>query len=62
LRSLDEPAAIASAAPVAATPPTWAGDVSPALTSAVPPAKVIQAEKPGVKVMRGNTSVETKAN
>jgi len=40
--------------------PTWAGDVSPALKSAIPPAKVIQAEKPSIKVMRGNNSIETK--
>jgi pilus assembly protein CpaB len=59
LRSLDE-AGIA-AAPVSAQAPTWAGDVSPALTSAVRPAKVIQAEKPGVKVMRGPNSIDTKA-
>jgi pilus assembly protein CpaB len=59
LRSLDE-AGIA-AAPVSAQPPTWAGDVSPALTSAVPPVKVIQAEKPGIKVMRGPNSIDTKA-
>ena len=47
LRSLDEPGI--AAAPVSPQPPTWAGDVSPALTSAVPPAKVIQAEKPGIR-------------
>jgi len=50
-----------AAAPTSPEAPTWAGDVSPALTSAQPPAKVIQAEKPGIKVMRGNNSVDTKA-
>ena len=59
LRSLDE-AGIA-AAPGSMQPPTWAGDVSPALTSAVRSAKVIQAEKPSVKVMRGPNSIDTKA-
>ena len=59
LRSVDDPGI--AAAPASQQPPTWAGDVSPALNSAVPPAKVIQAEKPGVKVMRGNASIETTA-
>jgi pilus assembly protein CpaB len=59
LRSLDEPGIAAS--PVIAQPPTWAGDVSPALNSAARPAKVIQAEKPGIKVMRGPNSMDTKA-
>jgi pilus assembly protein CpaB len=58
-RSIDEPGIAAS--PASAQPPTWAGDVSPALTSATRPAKVIQAEKPGVKVMRGPNSIDTKA-
>jgi pilus assembly protein CpaB len=40
--------------------PTWAVDVSPALRSAVPPAKVIAAEKPDVKVMRGSKSEDVK--
>jgi pilus assembly protein CpaB len=40
--------------------PTWAGDVSPALRSAVPPAKAVQAEKAVVKVMRGNRSEDVK--
>jgi pilus assembly protein CpaB len=70
LRSNERPPAVASesgtpAAPTPIPPPappaaTWAGDVSPALKSAVAPAKVIQAEKPSIKVMRGNNSVETK--
>jgi len=59
LRSLDEPGI--AAAPASAQPPTWAGDVSPALTSALPPAKVIAAEKPAIKVMRGPNSIDTKA-
>ncbi len=59
LRSLDEPGI--AAAPARAQPPTWAGDVSPALTSAAPPAKVIAAEKPDIKVMRGTSSIDTKA-
>ncbi len=59
LRSLDEPGI--AAAPARAQPPTWAGDVSPALTSAVPTAKVIAAEKPAIKVMRGTNSIDTKA-
>ncbi len=59
LRSLDEPGI--AAAPAKAQPPTWAGDVSPALTSAAPPAKVIAAEKPDIKVMRGTSSIDTKA-
>lgn len=57
LRSLDEPAA-AMASPET---PTWAGDVSPALNSAQPPPKVKEATKPEIKVMRGNNSVDTKA-
>jgi hypothetical protein len=67
LRSMDEPApsnpAVAAAppsSPPVPSPPTWAGDVSPALNSAMPPTKVLQAEKPSIKVMRGNNSVETK--
>jgi pilus assembly protein CpaB len=59
LRSLDEPGI--AAAPARAQPPTWAGDVSPALTSAATPAKVIAAEKPDIKVMRGTSSIDTKA-
>jgi pilus assembly protein CpaB len=75
LRSVNEPAPApgpvvagerGAPAPLPSPPapppaPTWAGDVSPALKSAVPPAKVIQAEKPSIKVMRGNNSIETKA-
>jgi pilus assembly protein CpaB len=59
MRSLDESST--ASAPVTPETPTWAGDVSPALKSAVPPSKVIQAEKPGIKVMRGTNSVDTKA-
>jgi pilus assembly protein CpaB len=58
LRSLDE-AGVAATTPASPEAPTWAGDVSPALQSAVPPAKAIQT--PGIKVMRGNNSVDTKA-
>jgi len=39
---------------------TWAGDVSPALRAATPPAKVIQAERPAVRIMRGSKSEDTK--
>jgi pilus assembly protein CpaB len=72
LRSRDEPAstkpvaATASPAPPSPPPPppapTWAGDVSPALKAAVPTAKVIEAEKPPIKVMRGTNSSETKSH
>jgi pilus assembly protein CpaB len=58
LRSVNEPAVAAS--PPAPLAPTWAGDVSPALSSTVPPPKVVQAEKPAIKVMRGPNAVETK--
>ena len=68
LRSLSENAADSSApspSPATATPipapPTWAGDVSPALKSAQPPTRVIQAEKPAIRIMRGNNSIDTKA-
>lgn len=64
LRSLNEPAAISQAAtpsqPLPAPAATWAGDASPALQSAMPPTKVIQAEKPAIKVMRGPNAVETR--
>lgn len=62
LRSIEEtsaPAPGVATAPASAPPPTWAGDVSPALKSAMPPAKVIQAEKPAVKVMRGPNETKT---
>jgi len=66
LRSLSEPVAENTGAAPAPlnpppSPPTWAGDVSPALQSAQPPARVLQAEKPGIRVMRGNNSIDTKA-
>jgi pilus assembly protein CpaB len=52
------------AAPPAPPPPpsapTWAGDVSPALKSAMPPPVAAEAVKPTIKVMRGTNSVETK--
>jgi pilus assembly protein CpaB len=62
LRSVNEPAVAATTAPPAPQAPTWAGDVSPALKSAVPPPKVVQAERPAVKVMRGPNAIETKTN
>jgi pilus assembly protein CpaB len=40
--------------------PVWAGDVSPALGSAMPPEKVITAEPPVVQVIRGNKAVAAK--
>jgi pilus assembly protein CpaB len=60
LRSVNEPAVVATTTPPIPQAPTWAGDVSPALKTAVPPPKVVQAERPAVKVMRGPNSVETK--
>src|SRR6516165_1200121 len=33
--------------------PTWAGDVSPALVGAMPPEKVVAAERPPVEVIHG---------
>jgi pilus assembly protein CpaB len=39
--------------------PTWAGDVSPALSGAMPPEKVIPAERPPVEVIRGSRGVES---
>src|SRR5260221_3236107 len=56
LRSVGE-----AAASGARTAATWAGDVSPALSSAVPPAQTVQAEKPAIRVMHGPNSVEIKA-
>lgn len=41
--------------------PTWAGDVSPALSAAIPPAKTVQAEKPAIRVMHGANSTEIKS-
>jgi pilus assembly protein CpaB len=65
LRSLDERVSdqplVGATSPSTPTPAaTWAGDVSPALKSAMPPAKVIQAEKPAIKVMHGGNSVDTR--
>lgn len=40
--------------------PTWAGDVSPALKAATPPPKVVAAEKPVVRVLRGSKSEQVK--
>ena len=39
--------------------PTWAGDVSPALSGAMPPEKVIPAERPPVEIIRGSKGAET---
>jgi pilus assembly protein CpaB len=39
--------------------PTWAGDVSPALNGAMPPEKVIPAERPSVEIIRGSKGAET---
>jgi pilus assembly protein CpaB len=38
--------------------PTWAGDVSPALGSVVPPPKAVVADPPTVAVMRGGKAAE----
>jgi len=59
LRSLSE-TDTGGAVATAAAKPTWAGDVSPALRATVPPVRVIQAEKPSVKVMRGNKTEDIK--
>jgi pilus assembly protein CpaB len=40
--------------------PTWAGDVSPALSDAVPSPKPIATEKPAVEVIHGTKSVAVK--
>jgi pilus assembly protein CpaB len=58
LRSLSD--ASGAAAVGAAVRPTWAGDVSPALGAATPPPKVLQAERPSIKVMRGNKTEDIK--
>lgn len=39
--------------------PTWAGDVSPALGGAIPPEKVLQAERPPVDIIRGTGQVQS---
>jgi pilus assembly protein CpaB len=39
--------------------PTWAGDVSPALGGAMPPEKVLQAERPPVEIIRGAGQTQT---
>jgi pilus assembly protein CpaB len=39
--------------------PTWAGDVSPALGGALPPEKVLQAERPPVDIIRGAGQAQT---
>src|SRR6516162_4029579 len=39
--------------------PTWAGDVSPALSGAMPPEKVTPAERPPVEIIRGSKGTET---
>jgi pilus assembly protein CpaB len=39
--------------------PTWAGDVSPALGGAMPPERVLTAERPPVDVIRGSRSAES---
>jgi pilus assembly protein CpaB len=39
--------------------PTWAGDVSPALGGALPPEKVLQAERPPVDIIRGTGQVQS---
>jgi pilus assembly protein CpaB len=40
--------------------PTWAGDVSPALTDAIPPKTVIAAEQSAVEVIHGTKAVAVK--
>src|SRR6516164_9194426 len=40
--------------------PTWAGDVSPALSDAIPPRQAIAAERPTIEVIRGTKSVTVK--
>jgi pilus assembly protein CpaB len=40
--------------------PTWAGDVSPALGGAMPPDRVLAAERPPVEIIRGSGKVETR--
>jgi pilus assembly protein CpaB len=65
LRStIDSDNQVASSTPGPGTPegvkPTWAGDVSPALKKATPPPKVVAAEKPTVRVLRGSKSETVK--
>jgi hypothetical protein len=47
--------------PLGLTPqlPTWAGDVSPALSIAGPPAKAIPTDKSGIKVIRVTAETTT---
>ena len=40
--------------------PTWAGDVSPALSDAIPPRQAIAAERPAIEVIHGTKSVAVK--
>jgi pilus assembly protein CpaB len=39
--------------------PTWAGDVSPALGGAMPPERVLTAERPPVDIIRGSRGAES---
>jgi pilus assembly protein CpaB len=36
-----------------AVKPTWSGDVSPALSAATPPPKMVAIEQPGIEIIRG---------
>ena len=65
LRSISGPDGVAALPPgppskVAGVQPIWAGDVSPALSDAMPPQKVIAAEQPGVEVIHGTKTVAVK--
>jgi pilus assembly protein CpaB len=47
-------------AQVSGVKPTWAGDVSPALGDAMPPNKVVVAERPPVEIIHGTKVVVVK--
>jgi pilus assembly protein CpaB len=66
LRSITATEAVGGLAPAGSATvrtirPIWAGDVSPALGAAMPPAKVTAAEQPAVEVIRGTKAVVVKS-
>jgi pilus assembly protein CpaB len=64
LRSLSGSGVAATYSPgmakVTGVRPTWAGDVSPALSDAIPPRQAIAAERPTIEIIHGTKSVAVK--
>jgi pilus assembly protein CpaB len=64
LRSISGSGVAATYSPGTATAtgvrPTWAGDVSPALSNAIPPRQMSAAERPTIEVIHGTKSVAVK--